>query len=545
MIERTLVLWWPRWPIVAATRADPTLDRVADPVVVVQAEVVVAVSPVAAAAGVVEGQRRRTAQQRCPGVRVVAADPALDARAFEPVAAAVAELCPRVEVLAPGTVALATRGPSRYFGGDQALATRLRQVAGAVGSVDSPEGPTDGPRVGIADGLFTALVAARAGAVVPAGAAARFLAPLPIASLALDPALGDQRGRPLADVLGRLGLRTLGDLAALDPADVVGRFGIDGVRAHRLAQGLGGASVVARTPPVDLVVQAELDPPAEQVEAVAFLARALAVELDDRLAASGLACTRVSIEAETEHGESRARLWRHEGALDPTALAERTRWQLDGWLRGDSTAAPTGGITMVRLVPDEVVADHGRQLGFWGERSAADQRAARAVARAQGLLGPDAVLVPRRRGGRAPGEQVVLVPAADELEPGSSPTPGPRRRAPATSGSGSPAPWPGQVPRPAPAAVHAGVVRVEVVDDRGEAVTVSGRGEISGPPARVSVAGGAWAEVRGWAGPWPAYERWWDPPQRRRVARIQVLTDDAARLLLVEGGRWRVEATYD
>src|SRR5207247_687602 len=80
------------------------------------------------------------------------------------------------------------------------------------------------------------------------------------------------------------------------------------------------------------------------------------------------------------------------------ALADRVRWQLDGWLTTTWADRPTGGIALLRLVPDEVVPDDGRQLGFWGGAREADERAARAVARLQGLLGPDAVAVPEQRG---------------------------------------------------------------------------------------------------------------------------------------------------
>jgi protein ImuB len=52
--------------------------------------------------------------------------------------------------------------------------------------------------------------------------------------------------------------------------------------------------------------------------------------------------------------------------------------------------------------------------------------------------------------------------------------------------------------------------------------------------------------VTAWTGPWPVAERWWDTGQARRLARFQVVTDDGlAYLLVLEGGRWRVEAVYD
>ena len=103
-------------------------------------------------AGVQSGQRRREAQGCCPELIVLDHDPARDARQFEAVVRAVAELSPRFDVVEPGWLCLAARGPSRYFGGDEALAERLTaivtEVLDSLGLASAPVG------VGIADGRF-------------------------------------------------------------------------------------------------------------------------------------------------------------------------------------------------------------------------------------------------------------------------------------------------------------------------------------------------------------------------------------------------------
>jgi protein ImuB len=102
-------------------------------------------------------------------------------------------------------------------------------------------------------------------------------------------------------------------------------------------------------------------------------------------------------------------------------------------------------------------------------------------------------------------------------------------------------PWPGRVPDPAPADVAAEPAPIEVLDGAGRAVGVTGRGLLTGEPARV---GGV--DVVAWAGPWPVEERWWDPAAARRRARLQVVdADGVARLVALEGGRWWVLAVYD
>ena len=652
-MPRMVVVWCPDWPVVAAGAPPDSLTAV------VHANRVVACSPAARAEGVRPGLRRREAQSRCPELELLGHDPARDARAFEPVLVAVEQLTPWVEVLQPGECAFPARGAARYHGGEPALAVTV------TAAVHAAIGGRVACQVGIADGTFTASLAARrvgiegisadagrvggrigtggapAGAgpagirgisasaglggrhqvIVPPGGSRAFLAPLPVATL----------DRPdLADLLVRLGLRTLGDLAALPRADLATRFGPQGARAARLAGGLDEHPRGARRPPPDLLVAAELDPPADRVDTAAFTAKALADELVARLDHLGLACTRLRIEARTDQGEALSRVWRYDPATPPprsssapdpvprsasvaapqdpgggpgrmaAVMAERVRWQLDGWLTGRAGRLP-GALTHLALVPDEVVPDRGRQLGFWGGETETAQRAARALARIQGLLGPEAVHTPRLRGGRDPAARVTSDPPPSDLRASGVPASGPSApdaaAAPVPGASGPPRrgwaspqvpdvpglprriglagslppgpsggsghgqagtsgigpavvpgamPWPGQVPAPAPAVVYAEPLPAEVVDTAGATVAVDGRGLLGSLPSRVRVHGRAWSAITAWAGPWLVDERWWDPAAHRRLVRLQATTDQgAAYLLRLTGGHWWVEATYD
>jgi len=526
---RVAVVWCPQWPVVAAGAA------VGQPAAGLHANRVIAVSPAAMAEGVTVGLRRREAQARCTDLVLHTNDPFRDARSFEPVPQALEAVTPFVELTEPGTASFGTRGPSRYHGGDEALAQRITQVVtGALGPLVAVAGP---PGVGIADGRFTALLAARAAqergrpVVVAPGQSGPYLAPFPVAALGLP---------DLVDLLPRLGLTTLGAVAALAPADLVARFGPSGRLAHRLAAGGDDRPPDAQRPPPELTEQAELEPPVPEAGPVAFVAKQLADRLHDRLATLGLACTRVVVVVESEHGERSERCWRHDGAFTAASLVERVRWQLEGWATGP--AAPTGGISLVRLVPDEVVPDAGRQLSFWGGRTAHDDRAVRAAARLTGLLGPDAVTVPEWRGGRDPAQVVVPVPAASTDLSG---------RASSTESSTirwghAGAPWPGRLPSPAPATVLPEPRPAEVLDSAGQRVAVNGRGLVSAPPHTVRIDGGAPQHVVAWAGPWLADERWWAPAERRRRARFQVVTDSGiAALVILEAGSWSLEALYD
>lgn len=519
---RVAAIWCPDWPIVAFRR------HPSEAVAVVHANRVVAASVSARRQGVARNLRRREAQRRCPSLAVLDRDLQQEARAFEAIAGCLDDLTPRVEIVRPGMVVFPTRGPSRYFGGDEPMAERcIALVTGVLGELGQV-------RVGVADGAFAASLSARraadgAASVIAPGGSAEFLAPLPVHALE----------RPdLTGVLARLGMDTLGGFASLSRADVVGRFGEEGGIAHRLASGLDERPPAVSDPPPDMEVVSELDPPVERIDQAAFIGKVLADQFLQRLEGRGATCTRIVIAAETEHGEELVRCWRHEGALTAAAVADRVRWQLDGWLSGSSIRRPTGGLSRLSVRPDDLVPMAGRQLGFWGGETEVAERVMRVVARVQGQLGTEAVRVPERRGGRSPHEQVVTVPA-DTVD---------LTRTDIDAATMA-APWPGALPGPPPSRVHRPRIDVEVVDALERPVGVDGRVVLTAEPTRVRVARGhsGWLRIVSWAGPWPLDERWWDEPERRRrCARLQVVLDDqSARLLVLEDGRWGIEATYD
>ena len=203
----------------------------------------------------------------------------------------------------------------------------------------------------------------------------------------------------------------------------------------------------------------------------------------------------------------------------------------------------TGGLTLLRLAPDVVMPATGRQLGFWGGDAAAGDRAGRALARVQGMLGPDAVITAVPVGGRTPVERVHWVPWG---EPG-------RGRAPGGLGAVA-----GRGAGPSPARVFDPPVAAELLDGDGRAVAVSGRGEQSAAPAalRCTDLPGGGGPITSWVGPWLHDVRWWERRARSRRALWQVVVahdDDSgenehvgtACLVVLARGRAGIEAIYD
>jgi len=477
--------------------------------------------------------------------KVSEVDPSRDVRAWEPVVVAVEALAPSVQVLAAGAVALSSRGPSRFYGGDEALAGRVRSEAEKAAGAE-------GCWVGIADGFFAAHLAAggldedtgrsQGGVrIIPAGKTRRWLEPLPLESLG-------GRYEDLVDLLKRLGIRTFSELASLPGADVLARFGSQGIAAHRLARGLDDFLLQARTAPPDMSVSWEMDPPEVRMDAVSFAVKSLSDGLLERLRSAGLVLVAATIEAHTDQGDRSLRHWRHEEAFDSSALAERARWQIEGWLSkredkktasrsrasGDTVGSwtpselgSTPGVVLVKVTPEEVRPESGRQLDLWGAPSGRDLRASRSIARVQAILGPGEVKAVGFGEGRGLGERYQAVSWG----------------APRTSRS--PRPWPGRLPRPSPALVHLPRLEAELLDDQGLPVCVDASGLLDRSPGFVVFAGAAPRPLVGWAGPWPVEERWWSDDGGRRQARMQVVVAGGdAYLLSRESTRWWLEATY-
>ncbi|MCU1407494.1 MAG: polymerase family protein [Glaciihabitans sp.] len=550
-LTRTMVLWCPDWPITAAIResalavSGPTLPA-GVPLALIEHGMVFACSAAARAEGVKRGLRVREAQARCPELLVQPYDPVYDNRAFEVVLGAIEEMMPGVQLLRPGICAIRSRGPARYYGGEKPAALALVALLDQLG--------VPGARVGIADGPFTAEQAARAtqrmtppatsganhGAangrrvapsrvlVVPQGASAEFLAPLPISLLDAP---------PLVTLLRRLGVSTLADFAALSVDDVRGRFGEGGAQLHALASGLDSRPVIQRIPPEELDRVIEFEPPLDRIDQVTFGFRASADHFIASLVAAQLVCTGLRIEIDSEGGEVSERSWLHPRSFTAADVVDRVRWQLQG--SGEVDVGLTSGISRVRVIPEAVDPIGNHEVGLFG--GGPDERIHHGLSRVQSMLGHSGVLTAVPSGGRSLADRQVLVPWGDR----------PILERPANH------PWPGRLPPPAPTTVFPTPHPVHVLDSAGGGVLVNERGTLSAPPAQFSPTGSGreMRNITAWAGPWPIDERWWDSDTHKRAHRFQVVDAAGMAWLLVlesaaaatphTAGVWWAEARYD
>jgi protein ImuB len=238
----------PRFPLVAAVgaRREPLLRPVALAPEPGGGQVVGEVSGPAEAFGVRAGMRVGEALARCPDLALVTPDSDRTATAWEEVLVRLEGLGAAVESGSPGEAFFGTDGIEGLWGG---------HVEGVVGRVRRALNVP--ARIGAGPTRFCARAAAsnsRAGrgarrrAIVPPGAERAFLAPLPVRLLndhlrgfsfanPAAPGRGAEEAAGMVLELEQLGVRTLGELAALPRSAVADRFGTAGLEAHELARG--------------------------------------------------------------------------------------------------------------------------------------------------------------------------------------------------------------------------------------------------------------------------------------------------------------------
>jgi protein ImuB len=201
------------------------------------------ISGSAEACGVVRGMRLGEALARCPELVLVPADPLGVAEQWEQILTALEDIGAAPESAHVGLAYFQADGLRGLYGGQR----------GRRGGVPSRSGDEDGgyegvlaaarralgarARLGAGPTRFCALAAAlevrsKHAVVVRRGEVRGYLAARPVTLL-----LHREQTAALVEHLRRLGVRTLGELAALGRVALADRFGAPGVFAYWLAQG--------------------------------------------------------------------------------------------------------------------------------------------------------------------------------------------------------------------------------------------------------------------------------------------------------------------
>jgi protein ImuB len=211
------------------------------------AQLVGEVSARAEAFGIAAGMRVGEALSRCPELRLVPPDPDGVRGLWNDVLERIEAIGGELESEQAGVAYFAPGGLHGLHGGslEGVLAATRRALGRNV-------------RIGVAASRFTAWCAAtrtrqrKATTIVERRHTVRFLAPLPTAALRSRSELAD-----LPQTLERLGIRTLGELAALPEAALAERFGYRGLSALDLARG-HDTPLEPRRPPEPVIERIDL-----------------------------------------------------------------------------------------------------------------------------------------------------------------------------------------------------------------------------------------------------------------------------------------------
>jgi len=347
------------------------------------------VSQAAETFGIHPGMRLGEALARCPRLALVPPDPVGVADDWESVVARLEATGAAVEADRPGLAFFDARGLRRLHGGS------LDGVVAAVrAALRRPA------RIGAGPSRFCALAAAtrararRAGIVSDAGD----LAAEPVSLLRFR-----AQTAALPDPLERLGVRTLGELAALPRAAVADRFGPPGLLAHDLAR---GRDTPLRPRSADERLEEGLE--LEESASGAQLGRALELLIDRLLARrerDGRTLRAVVLSATlVEGGTWRERVVFREPLADPTRM---------GLVLGQRLALLPAPAEALRLAAERFGPPHPEGRALFDDGSARRRsRLREAVRQVRAVAGPAGALrvLAVDPDSRVPERRAVLTP---------------------------------------------------------------------------------------------------------------------------------------
>ncbi len=472
-MSRLACLAVPLFPLAARLRSEPDLLDEAAAVFEGSGNAahIVAATRRARKGGIRRGMTLPQARALMPKLCARARDGECERAAQESLLEAAEGLSPRVEDAGEGIAYLDLAGLERHFPGPSPEESLGHALAAAAERAGLPA------RVGIASSKLAARVAAESPAsptIVAPGEEAGFLAPLPLARLAPE--------AEVVEMLGRWGIRSIGDLARLPRNEVASRLGPAGQRLHERARGLDSRPLVPRLRPPSFDEGMELDWPLVALEPFLFVGRAALERLCRRLEARGLGCARLEMALRLEpDGHHLASIQLPAPSRDVKTLLTLVRLDLEK----RPPQAPVVGFRFAAH-PDR---PREAQRSLFGPTALSPDRLATTLARLFALLGPEGIGSPAAVDGHRP-ERSALAPYAPPRQAKVKPEPRPGRGLLAV-----------RVLRPP--------VRLEVIAGRrpeapGRPLEVRPAVEEAGEK-RPRIAG----RVRVASGPWSLEEGWW------------------------------------
>ena len=329
----------------------------------------------------------KEAQLRCPQGVYLPDVPEKYEAAFGEVLETLDRFSPSVEDSGVGLAFMDAAGLDRLYGSDPSLCERVRR--------EIYERAEQTAYIGLAVGKFAAEVAAlaseEAGFNVVDSDDRDFLAPQPADLLPLpDQAL---------EQLRLLGVRTMGEYAALPRNSVRLRYGTEGLLAWRLAQGDDRRPVEGRERPLALGDEVQFEWEEHNLDRITFALQGLSERLAARLRLRGMMSRRMRAEIGRSDGASKSfTLDLPEPSAQARTFRDAVRWYLDANEISREQASSLDempldepGVAFIRMQVDGLVAFEGKALGLLPNRADRLERANRVLSRLQVELGEGTV----------------------------------------------------------------------------------------------------------------------------------------------------------
>jgi protein ImuB len=348
--------------------------------------------------------------------------------------------------------------------------------------------------LGAGSNRFVARVAAERGdgTICEAGDEERFVSPMPLAMLELEP---DVEAR-----LNVLGIETLGDLAALPHGPFVRRFGTQAARWHALARGVDDAPLVPRPHRTRIERSLFGEGSAASEEALLFALRALVARVTDDLVHAGKRAAELLLELQCENGDVRRIAV---AVANPTAREGMLFDLVRARLEGVQLEAPVEGLRL----GIERMESGGVPLGLFAGDDPDAEAVELALARLEAAFGENSVLRARAVDGHRPESQVTYERFTGAWQRSTTTIPKTLAMQYRTC-----------APREVDVVVQGGVPRF-----------------VGTPPQAI-------ADL---AGPWRTEEAWWSDASLARDDYDVMLADGALLRIARRDERWYVLGVYD
>ena len=278
------------------------------------------------------------------------------------------------------TAVLDIAGCEKLFGSPEQIAHDLKRVAAEVGFETN---------VAVAGSPLAAVCVAQGFAgvtVIPAGEEGLRIGSLSLEALRIP--------FEFIETLGRWGIHTCAEFAALPEISIVERLGQDGLRWWRLARGADDHSLMAKEFPSHFEEYMDLDSPVELLEPLLFVLNRLLEQLCARLRMHILAIGEIKVALTLERSDSRNKepvfhirtLRLPVPARDSKLLLKLLQLDLE-------KHAPSLPVTAVRMLTIPVKA-RSQQMGLFLPLSPDPERLEITLARIQNAVGESRVGAP-------------------------------------------------------------------------------------------------------------------------------------------------------